>query len=332
VAVLVVAAAVIAAAACPAPASALEGSDWQHALRVAQQLRADPPQVPVVLLLGGSCAREATVGDASWAADVADRGGPKVVAYNLGSRNQTFEQETALIDALPRVPMLVFIGVNRGRFTSPPTTTTSTTPEATKGTYTQHHYSSTRVWSTAKKRSRIQYWLRQRYPVFRERYAANVERLDELVAACLRRGYHPVIVDLPRNTAVIGDAFDEALDQYQRGCREVAGRHGVPFLAFIDGIGLEDRDFYDLDHLVEPGRPKFQGRLSEETVRLLASYDLAAGAEAPGGLSGVPGGRALRVLLPFLAVAVLALAVQRRRAVLRRRRRARRRQATAERS
>src|SRR5665647_1365715 len=75
------------------PASAIEGSDWQHALQVARDLRADPPDAPVVILLGGSCAREATVSDKDWAADVQDRSRSPLLTYNLGSRNQTFEQD-----------------------------------------------------------------------------------------------------------------------------------------------------------------------------------------------------------------------------------------------
>ena len=307
-----------------APALALEGSDWQHALRVAQELRDAPPSQPVVLLLGGSSAREATVSDASWAADTARRGGPTVVAYNLGSRNQTFEQETALVGALPSIPMLIYIGVNRGRFTSPPTTTTSTTPEATKGTYTQHHYSSARIWTPARKEQAVQRWLRVRYPVFKERFAANLERLDKLVATCLRRGYRPVIVDLPRNMEVIGGAFDAPDDQYQEGCRQLASARGVPFLGFIDALGLENADFFDLDHLVDPGRPKFQGRLAEESARLLAGYGLGPDDEAGSGvLSRLTGAGALWAIAIAAMLLGVALAAQRRRVVLRRRRRMR---------
>lgn len=65
------------------------------------------------------------------------RGASPVVTYNLISRNQTLEQDVALVKALPKIPMLIFIRAKRGRFTSPPTTTASTTPVATKGAYAQ---------------------------------------------------------------------------------------------------------------------------------------------------------------------------------------------------
>ncbi len=314
------------------PAAAIEGSDWQHALRVAQSLREDPPAEPAVLLLGGSAAREATVSDKAWAAGVQTLGGCAVTAYNLGSRNQTFEQDVALLDALPGIPVLVFIGVNLGRFTSPPTTTTSTTPAATKGTYTQHHYSSARIQSLEKKKDAVRYWMRQRYPVFSERYAANLARLGRLVSACRARGYRPVLLDLPRNMEVIGEAFDTPIAQYQEGCRALADEHAIPFIDFVTDVQLGNQDFYDLAHLVDPGRAKFQGRLTSETVRLLAEYGMQPGA-ARARDAGSVASRTLWLVPWVVAAAVLggALAVQRRRVVVRRRRRARRQRQAARR-
>ena len=222
-------------------AQALEGSDWQHALRVAQDLRAHPPAGPVVLLLGGSAAREATVSDTAWAAEVQALADSPVATYNLGSRNQTFEQDVALVKALPRIPVLVFIGVNLGRFTSPPTTTTSTTPKATKGTYTQHHFSSARIQPLERKQDAVTYWTRQRQPVFSTRFAADLTRLERLVAACRSRGYHPVLLDLPRNTEVIGQAFDGPVAQYQDACRALAAERSIPFLDLAETFTSKTR-------------------------------------------------------------------------------------------
>ena len=98
--------------------SAGGGNDWAHVLQVVANLKAQPPAVPFVCLLGGSAARESTIDDASWAAQVKDLGGPSVVAYNLGSRNRTLEQDVELIKALPETPGIVYIGINVGRFTA----------------------------------------------------------------------------------------------------------------------------------------------------------------------------------------------------------------------
>src|SRR5665648_1044695 len=87
------------------------GSDWYHALDVIASVNETSPDVPVVLLLGGSCAREATVSDGDWAAQVERRGGPAVLTYNMGSRNQTFYEDVAFVKGLPQVPTVVnFVG------------------------------------------------------------------------------------------------------------------------------------------------------------------------------------------------------------------------------
>jgi hypothetical protein len=309
-----------------APATAAQGSDWEHALRVAEDLRTHPPTSPVVLLLGGSCAREATVSDASWSAALTRAATSRVLAYNLGSRNQTFEQDAALVKALPTGPLTILIGVNRGRFTSASTTSVSTTPHATTSAYSQHHYGGDKSKTEEAKQALVRRWMRVRYPVFTERCAANLARLGRLVGLCVRRGYGVAIVDLPQDTAVIGHAFDAPITRYRGGCREIARKHGVAFLAFADEVGLTTGDFYDLDHLLESGRPKYQSRLTAGTVKLLPE-----GSRRTSGASDLTSSseHILFAILAALALLVAAAAVQRRRAVVRRRRRARERRRVA---
>jgi hypothetical protein len=78
--------------------------------------RQDPPGVPGIYVLGGSSARESIVGGASLARRVEAAGGPRVVAYDLGSPNQNFAQSLAVADNVP-LPALLVVGVNLGRFT-----------------------------------------------------------------------------------------------------------------------------------------------------------------------------------------------------------------------
>ena len=73
---------------------------------------------------------------------------------------------------------------------------------------------------------------------------------------------------------VIGDAFYRPIQRYHQGCRALAKEYNVPFVNFILEAHLLNRDFYDLGHLVEPGRVKFQRLLSDTTVRLLKRYDM----------------------------------------------------------
>lgn len=249
-------------------------SSWRHALWVNADLNAHPPTQPVVVLLGGSAAREATVSDKDWAAEMKELTGGDVVIHNFGSIHQTFAQDRWFIGEFPKIPMIVYIGVNLGRFAGSPGYTWSTDPTKWDGTYQQHHYVNMRPLSDAKKRALVQDWLVNRYPNFRDRYAYNVGQLDAAVARCLRRGYHPVIVDLPRNTDIIGHAFDVPVTRYHRDMRRLADKYNVPWMNFLGLVGLRNRDYFDIQHLVESGRPKFQGGLSVRTTTLLKRYDM----------------------------------------------------------
>ena len=79
-----------------------------------------PPKVPVVYLLGGSTARESITSGPGLAADIKKDGGPTVQAYDLGSMNQNYGQDVAIIDNAPKMPSIVLIGVNVGRYTPSP--------------------------------------------------------------------------------------------------------------------------------------------------------------------------------------------------------------------
>ncbi len=344
---LVLACATISAGLLPTPAEAVDGPEWQHALWIAGQLRAEPPTGPVALLLGGSCAREATVDDSSWAADVQRLGGDNVATYDLGSRRQTFEQDVALVRALPEIPMLIYIGINAGRFTGPLTETSDTTPPETKPTWVRHHYRSENIWTPERKQERVDYWLDHRLALFNERFADHATQLDRLIDECVRRGYTPVVLALPRNIVAMDHALDGPVDRYLTTGRRLAEKHGVAFVDFVPDVGLSNDDYFDLNHLVEPGRKVYQAWLAYETVHLLmgeqtagqsgttssASPPAAAPKDgsqtaAQAGASALAASAGARALWPVGAVIVLlgvTLAALRRRAVVRRSRSRRRR-------
>ena len=256
--------------------SAAGGDDWAHVLQVVANLKAQPPDEPVICLLGGSAARESTIDDASWAAQINELGGPSVVAYNLGSRNRTLEQDVELVQALPKTRGIVYIGINVGRFTAPPSHPTLDLPEPTASLppYRQHQYSQSKILSVAKKTSLLSDWLATRYPVFKQNYATCLKTLDKLVATCERRGLHPVLLELPRDTQIIGSALDAPVARFTTSCRALARKHGIPWVSFVSAARLPNADFYDLWHLVEPGRTVWQRLLSAKTVTLLDKYGL----------------------------------------------------------
>jgi len=95
-----------------------------------------------------------------------------------------------------------------------------------------------------------------RFPVFSKNYAYNLGQLNKLIEACRARGLHPVLLDTPRNTAVIGPGFDKAVGRYRTSCRQLAAKYGIPFVDMVAAARFTSTDFYDLWHAVQPGRAK----------------------------------------------------------------------------
>ena len=282
----------------PADAKFERGEDWRHLHQVLAYLEEYPPEGPVVYLLGGSAARESTVSDRSWRREVDRAGGPRVEVFNLAASNQSFDHSITIVERLPDAPSLVIIGVNVGRYTNgePDTPGSAELPlkgyEPQKGDpviepYTQHRFKVDRIDSEAKKRGLLDTWELKNHPVFSERFDYNAGRLEALVQACLDRGFRPVILNMPLNLEIIGDRMDEPRARYERHSRAVAARYDIPFVDWVPRIDLVNEDFMDNWHLVEPGRVKWQTKLSALTVTLLRRYGLAedaaegVGAEAP---------------------------------------------------
>jgi hypothetical protein len=145
--------------------------------------------------------------------------------------------------------------------------------------YRQHHYTLSGISTPRQKERMVARWNAERYPVFRRNLAYNLAMLEQLMARCAQRGVRAVIVELPLNEDVVKGRFDEAIAQYRGPVQALARERGVPYLAFNRELAIPSADFYDLSHLVEPGRVLWQTRLAEELVTLLGSS-----AEGHGGL------------------------------------------------
>jgi len=254
---------------CGGPAAA-SSPCWDRVLQSVANLEDAPPDGTLVVLFGGSRAREATVGDADWTRQLRTVSGERLFGRNLASTNQTFGEDLALAKHLP-ASTVVLIGVDEGRFTKPVESrpVRLPAPGAAPDESAQHRYSITKVRTTANKEMLADRWLQRRLPVFEDNAGANASELEALVSTCAERGLHPVLVATPWNTDVIGDAFDGPRRTWTAACERIAADYGIPFLDFSTDVGLADGDFYDLFHLVEPGREKWQARLSEEVVAVV---------------------------------------------------------------
>jgi hypothetical protein len=232
---------------------------------------------PTVYLLGGSGARECIVSNAEWGAELSALVGAKVRAIDLGATNQSFTADRRYVCNMDEGHKVVVIGVGLGRYTSPPPPQVQCDKklspplqQALDGELeVEHRYSETSIQTDERKEQLLETWLAERYPLFRKNYAANRDELEALLKECRERGFSAVLLELPMNVDFAGDRLDTPRETYQEDCRKLAIKYQVPWVTFVDELALPNTSFYDLAHLVEPGRTPWQTRLSEEIAPLL---------------------------------------------------------------
>ena len=165
--------------------------------------------------------------------------------------------------------------MNLGRFCLTPTCATLDLPHARPvSRYYQHEYSRTRIQTQATKRSYVTYWMDQRWPEFLANYRSELAALQKIISVCKNRHLRVALLDLPRDLSAIGSTFDAPVSTFHGGCSTLARRWDIPWLHFVGSCDFVDTDFFNIFHLVEPGRVKFQGILSDETIRLLKKYGM----------------------------------------------------------
>lgn len=285
------------------------------------RLKQDPPETPLVVLLGGSSGREAIVSGPSLAHSIQASGGPQVTARNLSSRMQRYAQSWAIVDNLPDTPTTVLVGVNLGRFTTSPKSNynqvigrelllKSDSLRRWVNDYSgEHEYSYTilpgifsalasylqqrendllykgrlhprpyrphpfdkrKALSDAEKEKLVRKWLEKYYPAFRNVHEFDAKMLEGLIAEGRRRGLDMVIVELPWNSEVVGDAFDQAITAYRAPTRAIAEKYDVPYLDFNQEVAIPSELFLDLSHLRPAGRAIWQTELASQLAALYA--------------------------------------------------------------
>lgn len=245
-------------------------SDWDHAVQIVSWLRYRPPQRRVVYLLGGSATRESVESEGTWAAQLTRLTGRPATTFVLASSCQTFEEDARIVKALPRYrgSVLINVGLSRFNMLHPPALLPSYSIRRTAPVpWFQHHYDLSPSFSYAMKRGAAREWLGDKYPVFQSRFQSRLADLEKVIEACEARGLRAALLEMPLNLPVIGDDFDEALATYRGACLELADKHGIKYMRFLSTIGLQNRDFHDLQHLLPSGRSKWQARLSRELLR-----------------------------------------------------------------
>jgi hypothetical protein len=252
--------------------------DYRHALQIVADLRAFPPQVPLVVLLGGSSQRSSTVSDLSLTRQIRDKVGYRMVAFNLGSKERLLTTDKRLVGLLPDAHPIVYIGVNMGRFCRGHEDPAVRLPDPTGASPSPkpHSIARTDALSDMRKRQMVGEWMQQRWPAFLRNYRYELGVLESAVKLSLKKGQHPVIIDLPRDMAIMGHQLDRPLGIYHAGCRAIARRNGIPYVQFQDQANVGNRDFRDLWHLLPTSRMKWQRQLSTTTASLMKRYHMGA--------------------------------------------------------
>ena len=135
--------------------------------------------------------------------------------------------------------------------------------------YVSHKYTIAEVRTAAQKEAMVRLWLAKRYPVFRQNLQFNLALVRQILISCRQRGVHAVLLELPQNSEAVRGRFGTAVNAYQVPLHKLAAEFGVPYLDFNAAAAVPSGDFFDLSHLVEPGRVIWQRRLAQELAALM---------------------------------------------------------------
>ncbi len=140
--------------------------------------------------------------------------------------------------------------------------------------YKPHPFDGRKTLTDERKQELVQKWLDRYYPAFRKVHEFDARMLEGLVMEGKRRGLDMVIVELPWNREVVGDAFDAAMAAYRVRTTAIAETHDVPYLDFNDEVDIPSEDFLDLSHLRPAGRAVWQAELAARLAALYADGTL----------------------------------------------------------
>jgi hypothetical protein len=254
----------------PAPFARGLASDWGHVEQVTGWLRYSPPRRRVVYLLGGSATRESVTSESGWAAQLSRLTGKPTTAFVCATSCQTFVEDALIAKSLPKDRGTVLLSVGTSRFimlhepASLPQYSIRRTPPLP---WYQHHYAARTSLPYKDKRRLVATWVDVSYPLSQERCQDRLAELAAAIDACQARGLRVALLNMPLNLAVVGHAFDDALATYKKGCQDLADEQGIQYLDFVSSVRLTGTDYFDLQHLLPPGRARWQRRLSLELLR-----------------------------------------------------------------
>ncbi len=130
-------------------------------------------------------------------------------------------------------------------------------------TYVQHRYSAADARTATQKRAIVERWLTLRAPQFQRNVRYNLDLLDGVVALAQRRGFDVLLMELPENQQIIGDQIAQYQRRYKLGCQRIATQRQVEYVDLNALLQLPDSQYYDLFHLLDDGRRRWEAALAD---------------------------------------------------------------------
>ena len=137
--------------------------------------------------------------------------------------------------------------------------------------YERLRYTKELVKTLTQKRELVRQAMRRGVPHFQLTFSGNAALLEEAVKLCQRKGFTPLLMEQPFNSAVIGHAWDGAVGVYRPFCRGLAAEYGITYIDPARRAGLVNADFADLQHLVDSGRNKWQPQMAQAIAAELSA-------------------------------------------------------------
>lgn len=142
--------------------------------------------------------------------------------------------------------------------------------------YGQHRYNLKYIHTDKQKREMVTKWNAERSPIVQKWMDYNLALLDELLKRAEERGVQVVLLELPWNRDIVGHGWDRDFNAYRPRAQALAEKYGVPYVDFNEELGIPNKYFHDISHLVEPGRVIWERRLAKELAKLLGADGASA--------------------------------------------------------
>ena len=107
---------------------------------------------------------------------------------------------------------------------------------------------------------------------FFQSFDLNRAILRRCVTLARSKGYQVLIMEDPRDAAVVGHAWDAYKQRYQPVCRACATQLGAHYADLNLRTNLVNTDFYDVSHLLRSGRDKWTPALLSAILGILRGH------------------------------------------------------------